>query len=309
MVTSPLTQSSSVTLLRTIPASLLIEQWKKVHGLDIAGELEGIPELFLYRCDTTGLLFFSPSQAAGSADLYEKLSRQPWYYLPDKWEYRLALGELRGHRRVVDIGCGRGEFVRRMRDEDIDACGLEMTPAAAAEARQAGIPVEVAELSEFAARNEGSFDAVCAFQVLEHVTEPHAFIAGAVRLLKPGGLFIVSVPNAESYLRHSDNLLDLPPHHMLRWSIGAFRALQSLFPLRIDHACCEPLAEYHIGDFLYAQKQRIAAGGGFTASLLLRRRAQPLWDVFEKCLRIGLCRFFCGHSLYVVLKKQAGAAA
>ena len=70
------------------------------------------------------------------------------------------------------------------------------------------------------------FDVVCAFQVLEHVADPLAFIAEAKARLNPGGLLFIGVPNRESYVgRLRDFPLDMPPHHVMRWSRRALAAL------------------------------------------------------------------------------------
>ena len=56
--------------------------------------------------------FYTPSELAGSASLYEQLQKFDWYYMPEKWEFRQALSWIQaehGVRRLLEVG-GRGFF-------------------------------------------------------------------------------------------------------------------------------------------------------------------------------------------------------
>ncbi len=48
----------------------------------------------------------------------------------------------------------------------------------------------------------------------------------------PGGLIGLAVPNQRSYVRHMVNPLDMPPHHMTRWTRKALERVQTHFALR-----------------------------------------------------------------------------
>lgn len=114
---SPLVPSAPVRLLTKIPVPKLIDDWKSSLGIDIADLLEGIPEILLYRCQTSQVDFFMPPQAAAPAGLYEKLRNFDWYYMADKWEFTQALRDLAGHRRILEVGSGPGLFVERAMKE------------------------------------------------------------------------------------------------------------------------------------------------------------------------------------------------
>jgi SAM-dependent methyltransferase len=114
------------------------------------------------------------------------------HYLPDVTTRRDLGGP------VVDIGCGRGEWLGLLGDEGIDAVGVDSNPAQAADAKDRGLDVVIGDGFEYLAEAEPrSLLGVTAFHVLEHVPVPlqHRFFQLAMRAVKPGGIVIVETPN------------------------------------------------------------------------------------------------------------------
>ena len=105
---SPITRTEQVTLLSTLQSHQLIEDWKKDFGIDILKHLDGYEEIQLYECNQSKLLFFTPTETAGSDKLYEQLEKFDWYYMPRKWEHDVAVQDLSGSQRVLELGSGRG---------------------------------------------------------------------------------------------------------------------------------------------------------------------------------------------------------
>jgi len=98
-----------------------------------------------------------------------------------------------GH--VLDVGCGRGLLLEAFRRRGWQVQGTELSDQAARYARQVvRIPVETGRLEEIGFP-EGHFDAVTMWHVLEHVHDPRVLLAEASRILKPGGVLLVGVPN------------------------------------------------------------------------------------------------------------------
>jgi SAM-dependent methyltransferase len=156
----------------------------------------------------------------------------------------------------LEVGCGSGEFLHRAAAAGHHIRGIELNPGAVAAARARGLACEQRDLADLAATSPGTFDAVCSFQVLEHVAHPRAFITDCVRLLRPGGALILSVPDADGWIRLKDFLLDLPPHHMLGWSEQSLRALGPQFGLSVERMLFEPLPTAQIENYLSAQRAR-----------------------------------------------------
>jgi 2-polyprenyl-3-methyl-5-hydroxy-6-metoxy-1,4-benzoquinol methylase len=98
---------------------------------------------------------------------------------------------------LVDAGCAGGFFVEAAVRAGIDAAGVDLSPQMAAHARdQLRLPVWQGRFE--AAPLEAPVQAVCAFHVLEHVEDPNTFVRAAWKLLEPGGLLAVEVPNIAS---------------------------------------------------------------------------------------------------------------
>jgi len=101
-------------------------------------------------------------------------------------------------RRVLDVGCGAGALGAALREErGIEVSGLELSPAAAAQARGRLDAVVEADLDRLEALpfEPGSFDAMVFGDVLEHLRDPHRLL----RLLRPwladDGALVCSIPN------------------------------------------------------------------------------------------------------------------
>ncbi|PNW30958.1 UNVERIFIED_CONTAM: methyltransferase type 11 [Euhalothece sp. KZN 001] len=297
---SPITKEQDIKLLSVIKSDQLIQDWKRGFGIDISEELKGCEEIKLYECNKSKLRFFMPIDTAGSDQLYEQLEKYDWYYMPRKWEHDVAVTDLQRCQRVLEVGCGRGAFVERLcKEENIDAEGVELNSSAVSSAKAKGINVYPIDLHELAEKEEESYDAVCSFQVLEHVPDPLPFLESMLTLLKPQGKLIISVPNAESFLQHQYNLLDMPPHHVTQWSESAFRFLNSCLPVKVDKIRREPLAEYHINGYLnsYAKYYRSHSP---LAKLAFNSYTLP---VFKKILKSGLRKVLVGQSIYVQFSK------
>jgi SAM-dependent methyltransferase len=97
--------------------------------------------------------------------------------------------------RVLDVGCGRGLLLDAFRRRGWEVQGTELDERSAAHAREVlGIPVRVGGDDAWP-WPAGHFDAVAMWHVLEHFADPTAALARAARLLRPGGVLLVSVPN------------------------------------------------------------------------------------------------------------------
>lgn len=98
--------------------------------------------------------------------------------------------------RVLDIGCGFGESLGYHRDRGCDAHGVEADANILRVAQRHGLQVRVG-LFDPSHYTPASFDVVTLDQVIEHVSDPVAVLRGVGQVLKPGGMLVLSTPNAD----------------------------------------------------------------------------------------------------------------
>ena len=205
----------------------LIRLWNEDLGIDIAGLLDDRQVVRLWHADKSGLRFFHPI-VTGDERFYSQLRRFGWYLQPDKWEYREAARHIEPSQEVLDLGAGSQAFRAFVGPGRYSA----LDPFVA------GSPT---------AAPQADYDVVCAFQVLEHVADPLGFIAEAKARLKPGGRLFLGVPNRNSYLAElRDFPLDLPPHHVTRWSRRALESLAEAAALEVEAIDESPLEAWEV---------------------------------------------------------------
>ena len=133
----------------------------------------------------------------GESRIKEFLSRVAWAATKS---FLIGVIPWGGGRRILDIGCGSGRLLLWHRKHGWDAYGVELNPAAADKAKEQGLPVFSGELKD-AGYPPDYFDVVTGVEVLEHVASPTALLAEIQRVLRPGGLLLISVPNFSCYDR------------------------------------------------------------------------------------------------------------
>lgn len=102
--------------------------------------------------------------------------------------------------KVLDIGCGRGEFLALMRDQAVAARGIDLSEESVAQCRQKGLEAAVADLFPYlASQPEQEFDGIFSSQVVEHLDPQRLpeMIRLCAKSLRRGGLLAIETPNPE----------------------------------------------------------------------------------------------------------------
>ncbi len=239
----PLCATTATEFLEQIPSSNIIHAFNKVFKIDLALEFESFEEIEYRRCSECDLRYFYP-MVSGSEQFYEKLQKFEWYYMNEKNEYIFARKFIQPSFNVLEIGCGKGAFAKIIKARSY--LGLEFSKNAQNFASANGVEVSSESIQDHSINNAGGYDVACSFQVLEHVVEVRSFIQAAVDCLKPGGLLILSTPSVDSFAAYVPNfILDMPPHHVTRWSDITYKNLANIFNLELVEIWHEPLQEIH----------------------------------------------------------------
>jgi SAM-dependent methyltransferase len=135
--------------------------------------------------------------------------------------------ELVGSRRtgrLLEVGCGAGHFLRAASTAGFEASGTEVSASALAHLRKEGFQVFEGDLPSLRLP-EASFDAVVLFEVIEHLPDPLVYLAEARRLLRVGGVLLLTTPNFDSLSRRllSERWRVLDPEHLVLFTTDGLR--------------------------------------------------------------------------------------
>lgn len=237
--------SRRVSAAGQIAVADVVTGYRRRFGLDVSCQFAGLRSLTELHCPDCDLRWFWPL-VTGDESFYRELAAHAWYYMHEKPEFAIARRYIEPADAVLEAGAGRGAFAAQCRAARY--VGLEFSPAAIEQARQSGVNVIAEPVENHAATHPGTYDVCCAFQVVEHVSDPRGFVRSMAAATRPGGLVIVSVPSELGVPgRTINDFLNLPPHHVTRWTDHALAALARSAELSIEAVEHEPVADYHLG--------------------------------------------------------------
>jgi 2-polyprenyl-6-hydroxyphenyl methylase / 3-demethylubiquinone-9 3-methyltransferase len=104
-------------------------------------------------------------------------------------------------KRALDVGCGAGLLTEPLTRLGARATGVDAAPELIVAAREhaAAMGLDIDYRERTVEETEGQFDLVTAMEVVEHVADPGAFLKALAKRLAPGGLLILSTPNATGW--------------------------------------------------------------------------------------------------------------
>ncbi|WP_052809637.1 class I SAM-dependent methyltransferase [Streptomonospora alba] len=119
------------------------------------------------------------------------------FQLPRRLEFLSdSLPEPPSH--VLDVGCAGGYIALMLQRLGHRVTGVELNSVMAAQARERGVEVLEHDLEEPLPLSDGEVDAVHACEVIEHLFDTEGFLRDLARVLRPGGVLVVSSPNLNS---------------------------------------------------------------------------------------------------------------
>lgn len=202
------------------PTSNIHERTLTYVGCNFCGRqiTQGVHNISrLVRCMECGLIFVSPRP--GGAELaaqYEKEYFQcdaPVFGGYENYEgdrdnilktFRRRLPRVMSHAkkdkpRLLDLGCATGMFLEVARESGVVGEGLDLSSFAVGQAQGKGFQVRHGQLAD-AGFADGSFDVLSMWDMIEHVTDPQGLLKECNRVLAPGGIAVMSTPDAGSAL-------------------------------------------------------------------------------------------------------------
>lgn len=197
----------------------------------------------MFRCCVCDLEFSDPMREPDNS-FYKALARVEKYYPASRWEWsecikqlRLQASSRRGQNiRVLDVGCGTGQFLSLLRGyDDFVGMGLEITEASVKVCRAQGLNVIHGDFSQAKIQIPEGVEAITLWHVLEHVSDPLGLLTNAKYLLRSGGRLFFSVPlSPTSYESSWTDPLNLPPHHLTRWNVKSITTLANRLDMTVD---------------------------------------------------------------------------
>lgn len=214
------------------PAALMAEQ-ARLYAVDVERLLEGADTFvevpcpacdepgwrpqwrkygLTYRCCLAcGTVYVSPRPTPVQLESYYRTSANHEYWsrvvFPASEAARRErifrpraqrVAELAGGRgTLLDVGAGFGTFCEEARGTFERVIALEPGPHLAARCRERGLEVVEARIEDAAL--DGAVDVISAFEVIEHLFSPRAFLERCAALLAPGGVVVLTCPNAAGF--------------------------------------------------------------------------------------------------------------
>ncbi len=284
--------------------------WEPMHLFSqetVERHMKQAEKISYYECSECKLGIFLP-MVIGSAGFYEELESDlnARYYSQNKWEFEEAIKDVDGAEKLVEIGCGPGNFLKKIRTHITEVYGTEMNSIALEGCRASGLMVYHPEDCE-KQRLHGYCDVAISLHVLEHVAEPMAFIKEQVAFVRPGGKVIFAVPNKEGPLQYIHPcVMDMPPHHATRWSRRTFEKVAQILNLKISSCRYEPLIARDSYYYSHYWVEHILTGDSPMQTVLRRGMSRLVGGALAACFkglnlfgikRLGLLK---GQSIYVV---------
>lgn len=199
--------------------------------------------------------------------------------------------------RVLDLGCGNGYRLGLLKALGWDVVGVEIDPVSRAIAQKSGYTVYGEELSKVAFP-DNSFDAVIMCHVIEHLDDPFEVVKECLRVLKPGGRFVATTPNALSlghrYFNSNWYALD-PPRHLHLFSTRSIKLfVQSLGVDASVETEVLNAPDYIAKSLTFSRKLSVEVG----------IRSLPVMAIFLLECFLGIFNSSWAEELVLVVKKE-----
>jgi 2-polyprenyl-3-methyl-5-hydroxy-6-metoxy-1,4-benzoquinol methylase len=205
---------------------------------------------------------------------------------------------------LLDVGCGNGHFIARMRSFGWTVSGIDPDPAAVSVGAKQGLHIRTGTIADLPEAER--YEVITLSHVIEHVSDPVALLRECAKRLHPTGCLIIATPNIKS-LGHSWFTrfwrgLEVPRHFIV-FSPAALRTCVERAGLVVESLTTET----RLAHMIYTQSASARAGaqgtGGAIHPTLGTKLAARLFNMIEN-LMAGV-RANSGEELFCVCTKPA----
>lgn len=159
----------------------------------------------------------APDGSAAHAHVVASKRATADYYLD-----LLAAADVKSGGRLLEVGCGAGNFLLQAQQRGFAITGVEYSPFACQRARDTlGGQGRIVQGEIDVLRDESAAYDVCVLcDVIEHVRDPAAFLDHVARLLRPGGVVLIITPSLDSWSARimGSRWMELKPEHLFYFS-------------------------------------------------------------------------------------------
>jgi 2-polyprenyl-3-methyl-5-hydroxy-6-metoxy-1,4-benzoquinol methylase len=289
-------------VLETINKTDIVILYRKMLNIDVSYLIN--QDIDFCECQNCKLRFYNPL-ITGDEKFYNSLQKFDWYYMDDKEEYQYAKKFIGPNDKVLEVGCGKGAFAKHIASKNY--IGLDLSQNAKEMAAKNGINIENEMIQDYALKHKEEFDIVVSFQVLEHVSDPKSFIEAKLYALKKGGKLIIAVPSEDSFLKYVTNgILNMPPHHVTRWSDATFEYIASKYGLDIETIYHEKVQDIHKRWYLHTLVFNSLCGYKLISTSIFTEVVSKFSSLLSRLLVRGLKNEMLpnGHTILVVFRKK-----
>lgn len=214
------------------------------------------------KCQNCSLLFTNPSPKEEKIGPYYDF---PEYYSHEKnnksitqivynkvRDYAVTekvklISSLKEPGKILDYGCGTGEFLQAAKLSGWNVKGIEPTPKARNQANQLldGKVIENIELLD----EKKKFDVISLFHVLEHIHSLRKTVKRIIKHLKSDGYILIAVPNPESYdaKKYGNDWAGWDvPRHLYHFNQTSIKNFEQLFDLELVKVNSMPFDSYYV---------------------------------------------------------------
>lgn len=125
--------------------------------------------------------------------------------------------------RILDIGCGSGRISLEMIKKGYQVTGLDFSEEAVKKAQSKGVSAKQANLDDGIPEPDNTFDIVWAGDIVEHVFDPIGLLRDSARVLKPGGIMLITIPSDVGLVSRIKMLFGISHQEQMYYSSGFYK--------------------------------------------------------------------------------------